>query len=157
MENTDSDSLSQDHCFENYPDGSVHELGSVTVDQDEMIAFARRYDPQIFHTDPAAAKKTIYGGLIASGWLTAALTMRVIAEGYLSKATCLGSPGLEEIRFPQPVRPGDVLSVRVTVVQTSRSRSKPHWGILRSLVEVLNQNREIVMTMKATNFILCAS
>ncbi len=141
--------------FEDYVAGSVYEFGSVTVEQDEVIAFARRFDPQVFHVDPESAKKTIYGGLIASGWHTAGLMMRLFADHYLSKVASLGSPGVDELRWNKPVRPGDELSIRVTVQETKRSRSKPDRGIVHSFIEVMNQNREVVMSMKAVNFFFC--
>ncbi|MDE3088659.1 MAG: MaoC family dehydratase [Chloroflexota bacterium] len=141
--------------FEDYAVGAVHEFGSIAVEEVEMIAFAQRYDPQVFHTDPEGAKKTIYGGLIASGWLTSSLMMRLYAEYYLSKVASLGSPGVDEMRWLRPVRPGDTLSIRVTILETNRSRSKPDRGIVRSFVEVLNQNVQVVMAMKAVNFFLC--
>jgi acyl dehydratase len=142
-------------CFEDYVPGSVHEFGSIAVEQDEVITFARRYDPQVFHTDPELAKSTIYGGLISSGWHTAGLMMRLFAENYLSKVASLGSPGIDELRWKVPVRPGDELSIRVTVLEAKRSRSKPDRGIVRSFIEVINQNREVVMSMKAINLFLC--
>ncbi len=141
--------------FEDYVAGSVHEFGYVTVEQDEVIAFARRFDPQVFHTDPESAKKSIYGGLIASGWHTAGLMMRLFADHYLSKVASLGSPGVDELRWNKPVRPGDELSIRVTVQETKRSRSKPDRGMVHSFIEVMNQNREVVMSMKAVNFLFC--
>ena len=141
--------------FEDYVPGSVHEFGSITVEQDEVIAFARRFDPQAFHMDPELAKNTIFGGLIASGWHTAGLMMRLFADHYLSKVASLGSPGIDELRWKVPVRPGDELSIRVTVLEAKRSRSKPDRGVVRSFVEVINQNREVVMSMKAINLFLC--
>jgi len=125
------------------------------VEQDEVIAFARRFDPQVFHTDPELAKNTIYGGLIASGWHTAGLMMRLFADHFLSKVASLGSPGVDELRWKLPVRPGDELSIRVTVLETKRSRSKPDRGMVRSFIEVINQNREVVMSMKAVTLALC--
>jgi acyl dehydratase len=141
--------------FEDYVAGTVYEFGSITVEQEEIIAFARRFDPQVFHTDPELAQSTIYGGLIASGWHTAGLMMRLFADHFLSKVASLGSPGVDELRWNMPVRPGDELSVRVTVQETKRSRSKPDRGIIQSVIEVLNQHREVVMSMKAVNFTLC--
>lgn len=142
-----------DRYFEDYAEGSVHEFGTVEVTTDEIIAFACRYDPQSFHTDPETAKESIYGGLIASGWLTAALMMRLIVDHYLPRAASLGSPGVDELRWSLPVRPGDRLTVRAAVVQARVSQSKPDRGIVRTAVEVLNQRREVVMTMLALNFI----
>ena len=141
--------------FEDYVAGAVHEFGAIAVEEADMIAFAKRYDPQIFHTDPEAAKNTLYGGLIASGWLTSGLMMRLYSDHYLSHIASLGSPGVDELRWLKPVRPGDVLSLRVTVLETNRSRSKPDRGIVRSFIEVLNQNAQVVMSMQAVNFFLC--
>lgn len=145
----------QDRYFEDYAEGSVHEFGAIAVDAEEIIAFARRYDPQAFHTDPETAKKSIYGGLIASGWLTAGLMMRLFVDNYLPGPASLGSPGVDELRWPLPVRPGDVLSARATVVEARRSQSKPDRGILRTFVEILNQDRAVVCTMMALNLVRC--
>lgn len=141
--------------FEDYVAGSVHEFGSITVKEEDIISFAQRFDPQVFHTDPGAAQNTIFGGLIASGWHTAALMMRMYADHYLSHVSSLGSPGLDELRWLEPVRPGDELSLRVTVLETRRSRSSPDQGIVRSFIEVMNQDDTVVMSMTAVNFFLC--
>lgn len=141
--------------FEDYLAGSVHEFGPIAVEEAEVIAFARRFDPQPFHVDPAAAQQTMFGGLIASGWHTASLMMRLIVDHYLSRVASLGSPGIDELRWLKPVRPGDALLVRVTILETKRSRSKPDRGIVRSFIEVLNQGDEVVMSMTAVNFMLC--
>jgi acyl dehydratase len=144
----------EDRYFEDYEIGAVHEFGSITVKEAEILDFAHRFDPQIFHTDPEAAKKTAYGGLIASGWHTSSLMMRLLVDNYISKVASLGSPGIDELRWIKPVRPGDELSVRVTVLEANRSRSKPDRGAIRSFVEVVNQRGEIVMTVKAINLML---
>ncbi len=141
--------------FEDYPEGSVFEGGPIHVDAAEIIAFARQYDPQDFHTDPDAAARSIYGGLIASGWHTAAMTMRQLVENYLSSVASLGSPGIDELRWTKPVRPDDELVVRVTVLEARRSRSRPERGVVRSLIEVSNQRGELVMSLKAINLLLC--
>lgn len=155
MTHSDGPAVRKDRYFEDYAPGSVLEFGSISVDEQEILSFGRRYDPQVFHTDPEAAKHSIYGGLIASGWLTASLMMRAYSDNYLSPLSSLGSPGVDELRWPRPVRPGDVLSLRVTVEEATRSRSKPDRGIVRSFVEVLNQDREVVMSMRAVNFVRC--
>ena len=125
------------------------------VDKEEVIEFARRYDPQIFHVDECAAKNTFFGGLIASGWHTAALMMRLLADNFISKVASLGAPAVDELRWHLPVRPGDVLSVRALVLDTRRSRSKPDRGVMRTRVEVTNQRGELAMSLTAVNILLC--
>lgn len=145
----------ENRYFEDYVVGSVQEFGSVTVDENEVIDYARRYDPQDFHTDPEAAKRSAFGGLIASGWHTTGMMMRLLVDNYISKVASMGSPGVDEIRWTQPVRPGDTLSVRVTILEARRSRSKPDRGMVRSFVEVLNQRNEVVMSMKTMGLFRC--
>src|SRR5262249_9195913 len=115
----------------------------------------KKYDPQSFHVDPAAAAKGPFGGLIASGWHTGSLMMRLLADNFVSKVASLGSPGIDELRWLRPVRPGDSLSLRVTILEANRSRSKPDRGIVKTFSEVFNQNNEAVMSLKAVNLILC--
>ena len=146
---------SKDRCFEDYIPGAVLEYGAIPLSEAEIIAFATQFDPQYFHTDPAAAKVGPYGGLIASGWHTAAVMMRLIVDHYLPQTASLGSPGIDEIRWTKPVRPGDSLSLRISVLETKRSTSKPDRGMVRALIEVLNQNQECVMTMKGMNLMRC--
>ncbi|MBX9604579.1 MAG: MaoC family dehydratase [Gammaproteobacteria bacterium] len=140
--------------FEDYVPGAVHEFGSVTVDEAELVEFARRYDPQYFHTDAEAARGSMFGGLIASGWHTGAMCMRMLVDHYLSKVASLASPGLDELRWLAPVRPGDRLGTRVTVLDARRSASRPDRGIVRSRVEVLNQDGVVVMSVTAVNLLL---
>ena len=144
-----------DRYFEDYIPGSIYEFGTISVTQEQILAFAKDFDPQDFHADPEAAKQTVFGGLIASGFHTAGLMMRLYADHYLSRVASLSSPGVDELRWKQPVRPGDELSIRVTVVEARRSNSKPDRGIVRSFIEVLNQNHEVVMSMSALNLLLC--
>ena len=134
--------------FEDFPPGDVRESGARTVTREEILAFAREFDPQPFHIDEAAAKQTIYGGLIASGWHTIAIYMRLMWDSYLKDTASLGSPGVDEVRWLTPVRPGDTLRARFTVVDAVPSRSKPDRGIVRSLSEVFNQRGEVVMTLR---------
>jgi acyl dehydratase len=141
--------------FEDYVPGSVFEYGSITLSQDEIVEFARRFDPQSIHTDPLVAAKGPFGGLIASGWHTAAVMMRLFVDHYLSHVASMASPGIDELRWMRPVRPGDSLSIRVSVVEANRSRSKPDRGIVRSAIEVLNQDQEVVMSLKAMNILGC--
>jgi acyl dehydratase len=146
-----------DRYLEDYVPGSVHEFGTIAVEEAEVVAFGRRYDPQLFHTDSAAAQSTVFGGLIASGWQTAGFMMRLTVQHYLSHVASLGSPGVDELRWPQPVRPGDTLSVRATVLSARRSKSKPDRGIVETSFEVLNQRGEVVMTAKAINMLKARS
>jgi acyl dehydratase len=134
--------------FEDLPAGDVRESPPRTITREEMLAFARQYDPQPFHLDEEAARKTIYGGLIASGWLTVAVMMRLLWDTLLKDAVSLGSPGADEVRWLKPVRPGDTLRARFTVVEAIPSRSKPDRGVVKTLTEVRNQHGEVVMTMR---------
>ena len=141
--------------FESYVQGSVFEFGPVEIEEEEMLEFARRYDPQPFHTDPEAAKKSPYKGLIASGWQTCSFVMRALVEHYFSPISSLGSPGVDEIRWILPVCPGDLLMVRATIIETKLSRSKPDRGIVRTFIETINQQEDIVMSFRSVNFMLC--
>jgi acyl dehydratase len=143
--------------FEDYVPGTVVEFGPIGVTEAEVIDFGRKFDPQPFHVDPAQAAHGPFGGLIASGWHTGSLMMRLLVEHFLPRTAGLGSPGLDELRWLAPVRPGDALSVRITVLEATRSRSKPDRGMVRSLIEVLNQRGEAVMTVKAMTLIRCRS
>jgi acyl dehydratase len=143
----------ENRYFEDYVAGSVHEFGPIAVELEEVIDFGKRFVPLSYHTDPELAKKSIYGGLIASGWHTAGLMMRLYTDNYLSKVANLGSPGVDELRWEKPVYPGDVLSIRVTILETRLSQSRPDRGILRSFVEVLNQKREVAMSLNMVNFV----
>lgn len=134
--------------FEDLPAGDVRESPPRTITREEMLAFARQYDPQPFHLDEDAARTTIYGGLIASGWLTVAVMMRLLWDTLLKDAVSLGSPGADEVRWLKPVRPGDTLRARFTVVEAVPSRSKPDRGVVKTLTEVRNQHGEVVMTMR---------
>lgn len=142
-----------DRYFEDYVEGDVHRFGTIAVEADEIIAFAKRFDPQTMHTDPEAAKRSPFGGLIASGWHTAGLMMRLYVEHYLTHVASLASPGLDELRWLKPVRPGDMLSLRVTVLKTVPSKSKPDRGAVTSFVEVINLAGEMVMTFRIVNII----
>ena len=134
--------------FEDYPAGAVFAGGALAVSESEIVEFARRYDPQPMHIDPEAAGRGRFGGLIASGWHTGAMMMRLFADNFLSPASSLASPGLDELRWLRPVRPGDVLSLRVTILEARRSRKTAGQGVVRSLVEVLNQRGEIVAVIE---------
>lgn len=146
------DVATQTRYFEDFHAGDVTDLGSLTVSADEIIAFARQYDPQPFHIDPDAARATIYGGLIASGWHTVSLFMRLLVENLVANTASLGSPGVDELSWPLPVRPGDTLGGRMEILETRVSKSRPTMGIVRWRGEVRNQNEQTVMTLIGTNF-----
>ena len=137
------------YYFDDFALGDTVELGSKTVDEAEIIRFAREYDPQPFHVDPSIAAQSIFGGLIASGWHTCAVTMRLLVDGLLSKSASLGSPGVEQLRWTKPVRPGDTLSARVVVLELRPSQSKPDRGTVKIRTEVTNQTGEQVMWMES--------
>ena len=141
--------------FEDFVPGMVAEFGPIAIDEAEVIAFARQFDPQPIHIDPAAAAKGPFNGLIASGWHTVSLVMRVLVENYIARVASLASPGVDELRWLWPVRPGDQLSVRATVVEARRSQSKPDRGMVRTKIEALNQDGRVVMSMVAMNLFRC--
>jgi acyl dehydratase len=143
-----------DRYFEDYEVGATYELGSVTVTEDEIIAFARLYDPQEMHINREVAAKGPFGQVIASGWHTIALTMRKLVENFLPH-NGLAAPGIDEVRWPRPVRPGDTLSVRVTIEQARRSRTKPDRGLIHSLIETVNQDGDVVMSLRPMNLVRC--
>ena len=134
--------------FEDFPPGDVRESKPRAVTRNEIVAFARQFDPQPFHTDEAAARRTIYGGLLASGWHTAAIVMRLLWDTVLKDAASLGSPGVDEVRWLKPVRPGDTLRARFTVTGARPSSRRPDRGVVHSLSEVFNQHGELVMTIR---------
>jgi acyl dehydratase len=117
--------------YEDLTPGRVFDLGTVVVDGEEMVAFARRFDPQPFHLDEQAGKESVFGGLAASGWFTAGVWMRTYVDGVLSRATGLGSPGGEEIAWPAPVFAGDELRSSMEVVEARLSRSRPTMGLVK--------------------------
>lgn len=133
--------------FEDLEPGQVRELGSVLVTQAEIVDFANRFDPQSFHVDPEAAKDSVFGGLIASGWHTGAMWMRLYVDTLLDGAASMGSPGIEELRWLAPVRPGDTLTGRLTVLETTPSERRPDRGTVRIRGEMVNQDGVTVMSM----------
>ena len=135
--------------FEDFTEGQVIELGTIpSLTEEEIITFARQWDPQPFHTDPEAAKESIYGGLIASGWQTALLTMRLQVDSLLSKMDTHGSPGVENIRFRKPVRAGDRLQARYTVLVAEPSAKRPTMGKLLGRTEVFDAAGDVVYQME---------
>jgi len=142
-----------DRYFEDYQPGAVYEYGYAGVTEAEIISFAERYDPQRIHIDRAFAASGPFGGLIASGWHTASIAMRMIVDHFLSEVASLASPGIDELRWAAPVRPGDSLRLRTAIVEARRSRSKPDRGLVRTRAEVLNQRDEVPLSLLAMNLI----
>jgi len=138
--------------FEDFPEGYTQDLGTFSLSAQEIIAFARQYDPQPMHVDSAAGRASIYGSLIASGWHTAACFMRLLVDGVLGESASMGSPGIENLRWLKPVRPDEPMRARFEVVESRTSNSRPDWGIVRSRGEVVNQDDEVVMRLEAVNF-----
>ena len=134
---------------EDYAPGQVFELGSYEVTSEEIIEFAQKYDPQPFHLDEQAAKKTIHGGLISSGWLTGIIMLKLMQRGFLCMETSLGSPGHDELRWLKPVRPGDRLEGRVEVLEVKLSKSRPEMGFVNNVATLMNQQGETVFRMKS--------
>lgn len=130
--------------FEDFAPGQAFDLGETTVDGREMIAFARRFDPQPFHVDPAGAAASPFGGIIASGWFTAALFMRLYADAILADSSSQGSPGCDELRWLAPVRAGDVLRGRLTVLDTRPSATRPGRGSVLLRGELLRAGEPVV-------------
>lgn len=143
----------EDRYFDDYVAGAVYEYGYVSVTEADIIAFAERFDPQPIHIDARFADGGPFGGLIASGWHTASLAMRLVVDHYVSRVASLASPGVDELRWPTPMRPGDSLRLRTTILETRRSRSKPDRGLVRTRAELLNQHDQIVLSLVAMNLI----
>ena len=137
--------------WEDLPVGAVIDLGRTTVLEQDVLDFGRRYDPQPFHTDPEAAKEFPYGGLIASGWHTAGLYMNLLAT--VGGVAGVGSPGVDRLRWPHPVRPGDTLTARMAVTGSRPSRSRPEIGITHWLAEMHNQRGDCVLSFVATSLV----
>jgi acyl dehydratase len=141
-------SVAYKYYWEDFKVGEVHQLGEKRVDKDAIIAFAKQFDPQPFHVDEAAAKASMYGGLIASGWHTVALVMRMMCDSYMLDSASLGSPGIDNLKWLKPVRPGDTLHGQRTTLEVRASASRPEMGLVKTRWEVFNQNGEPVMTME---------
>lgn len=133
--------------FDDFVVGEIIELGAVDVTEDAILDFAREFDPQVFHTDPVAAVESPFGGLIASGWHTCSMFMRLLYDGLLSDSSSQGSSGMEELRWLVPVRPGDTLRAVYTVLDAQRSSTKPNRGTVTFRSEMVNQNDEFVLRM----------
>lgn len=134
--------------FEDFEVGRTIEVGRRTVSEEEIVSFAKQFDPQPFHVDHDAASKSIYGGIIASGWHTCGMMMRLMVDGFLREAASMGSPGVDEIRWIKPVRGGDTLNVTTTALEKRESASKPDRGVVVTMWEARNQHGEVVATVK---------
>ena len=136
--------------FEDFQQGQTFELGEATVSESEILEFARKFDPQIFHVEPQAAKQSMYGSLIASGWHTGSIYMGLMVRGLIGDAASLGSAGIDELRWLKPVRPGDTLKARLTVTSVKASEKHPNRGTVFTLGEMFNQNGERVMFIRSS-------
>ncbi|MEU9033074.1 MaoC family dehydratase [Streptomyces sp. NPDC048383] len=133
--------------FEDFRTGDVHELGTITVTADEVLDFGKRFDPQPFHTDPGLAAQSAFGGLIASGWHSASMFMRRYVDGLLAYSACTGSPGVDEIRYLRPVRPGDVLTARVEILGSRPSPFNPTTGVVQPRCTLVDHEGRVVFSM----------
>ena len=138
--------------FEDFEVGEIIEIGSKKVTKEEMITFAEAFDPQPFHISEAKAKDSIFDGLVASGWHTCAIFMRLYVDNFLAKTISLGSPGVDNIRWLKPVFPNDTISGRIIILETKPSPNRPNVGILKIKSEMLNQSGEVVMRIEGTGF-----
>jgi|SRR5579859_4114694 len=139
--------------FEDFQVGNTFDLGKISVTEEEIIGFAQQFDPQPFHVDPELAKDSIFGGLVASGWHTTALFMRLLVDGLLQETVSMGSPGVDEVRWLKPVHPDDVLHGRFTVLECTPSRSRANMGVVRSKSELFNQQDQLVLTVVGVHFL----
>ncbi len=146
---------SSDRYFEDYELGGTYELGEFSLSEEEIKAFARQFDPQPFHLDRAAAAKSHFGGIVASGWHTGSAMMRVVVEHFISAVAGMGSPGVDQLRWLQPVRPDERLKVQVTVEQARRSASKPDRGVMHTLMEVIGPDGAPRMMVRSVGFVAC--
>lgn len=133
--------------WEDFTPGGVAEYGPRRVTREEMVAFAAEFDPQPFHLDEAAARASLLGGLSASGWHSCCLMMRMLTDGFIGEASFLGAPGVEEVRWLKPLRPGESVTIRATVIEVRASQSRPQMGFVKFLFEMLNAAGEPVMTL----------
>jgi acyl dehydratase len=138
--------------WEDFEVGDATDLGPVTVTAEEIVEFASRYDPQPFHLDEEAGRASPFGGLVASGWHTTALFMSMFVRAILLDSASIGSPGVDEIRWRAPVRPGDTLTGRTTITDIQPSSTNPGRGTVFTTNEVYNQDGVLVLTMKARGF-----
>jgi acyl dehydratase len=136
--------------WEDFQPGAVAVYGPRLVTREEIVAFAAEFDPQPMHLDEAAAANTLLGGLGASGWHSCCLLMRMIADGFLLNSSSMGGPGVEEVNWLKPLRPGTAIRVRSTVLETRASNSRPEMGLVRFLFEVIDESDAVMTTMRTT-------
>ncbi|MBV8186472.1 MAG: MaoC family dehydratase [Alphaproteobacteria bacterium] len=139
--------------WDDYEVGAKYPLGSTLFTADEIVAFAREYDPQSFHVDPEAARQSLFGGLIASGWHVVAKLMRLFVDNYVDQRTALGSPGVDEVRWLKPVRPGDTLTAWLECAGKAPSKSRPEMGVVHEHWRATNQKGELVLTLRGVNMV----
>jgi acyl dehydratase len=142
------------YYWEDFTPGRVFETARRALSQEDIVRFAREYDPQAYHTDAEAAQRSPFGGLIASGWQTCGVTMRLMCEGYLLETSCVGSPGMDELRWLKPVRPGDTLRLKTTVIEATPSSKQPNRGTVLFRWETFNQKDEVVLSMRGRQMFL---
>ena len=138
--------------FEDFPIGEIFEFKPYIVNEEAMLSFANAFDTQCFHTDKEAAEESIFGGLIASGWYTCAIFMRMQCDSYLLDSACIASPGVDELRWLAPVRAGDILTGTNEIIGKEASKTKLDRGLISSRVKILNQANVIVMTLISRAF-----
>jgi acyl dehydratase len=139
--------------WDDYQVGAEYPLGSTTFTADEIVAFGRAFDPQSFHVDPEAARQSLFGSLIASGWHVVSKVMRLFVDSYVDQRTALGSPGVDEVRWLRPVRPGDTLTAWLEVAHKAPSKSRPEMGVVHEHWRATNQKGELVLTLKGVNMV----
>ena len=140
----------ENRYVEDFKKGDIFDLGKQTFSEEEIVDFAKKYDPFPFHIDKNAAEKTVFSGIISSGWLTALVWLGMMHKSFLSYDTTMGSPGHEEMIWPKPVRPGDSVSGRLEILESRKSKSKPGLGFVRYEAKLINQNNDIVFVTKST-------
>ncbi len=143
------------YFFEDFEVGREFQSAERNITESEILAFAREFDPQTFHTGEKAHTSSIYDGLIASGWHSGAIAMRLMVDSFIGESASLGSPGLDYLRWPNPMRPGDKVTLFARVVEARRSQSKPDRGIVKLLLELKNKNGELLMETVAVVFLSC--
>ena len=142
------------YCWEDFTPGRVFDTSARTLSEEDIVRFAREYDPQTFHTDAQAARASPFGGLIASGWQTCGVAMRLMCDSYLLESSCVGSSGLEELRWLKPVRPGDTLRLKTTVIESTPSAKQGNRGTVLFRWDVINQHGEVALSMRGRQMFL---